>query len=203
MWNWLCAGSIGLGWAHDAISLACHIFMHSREYILYIQYILIHLNYLGLFWLFLSPSLSSVYVSLLVRHPNANLLRLRTLSVPGHPLLPILLPDMSGSMIRRPNRTSLRTFLDEAFILNAKSSCRISLTLTFLLSFIIGNRSHYVTFRSHVHRMMRMLEVLALPMLMRCLLNAFTLCHSWKEWGVVLVMRILIVKGRVSLRGFC
>ena len=26
--NWLCASRIGLGWAHNAISFACHMFMH-------------------------------------------------------------------------------------------------------------------------------------------------------------------------------
>ena len=177
--------------------------MHSHAYVLSIQYILIHLNCLGLFWLFLSPSLSSFYVSLLPWHPNANLLRPGTLFVPGHPLLPILLPHMSGSVMRRPNRTFLRAFLDEAFILNAKSSCRISPTLTFPLSFTVGNGSHCVTSWSHVHLMMRMLEMLALPSLMRCLLDTLTLCHSWKKNGVVLVMKVLIVRGRVSLGDFC
>ena len=28
MFNWFYAGRIGLGWAHDAISFACHMFMH-------------------------------------------------------------------------------------------------------------------------------------------------------------------------------
>ena len=28
MCNWLCVSRIGLGWAHDAISFACHMFMH-------------------------------------------------------------------------------------------------------------------------------------------------------------------------------
>ena len=54
----LCAGRIGLGWAHDAITFACHMFMHSHAYVLYIQYILILFCCLGLFWLSLSYSLS-------------------------------------------------------------------------------------------------------------------------------------------------
>ena len=36
-------------------------------------------------------------------------------------------------------------FLDEVFIRNAKSYWRTSLTLTFPLSFTVGNGSHYVT----------------------------------------------------------
>ena len=44
-----------------------------------------------------------------------------------------------------PIRNSRRTFLDEVFIRNAKSFWRTSPTLTFPLSFIIGNGSHCVT----------------------------------------------------------
>ena len=98
-----------------------------------------------------SLSLFSVCVSLLLWHPNTNILRPKTLFVPGHPLLLILHHLMSDSMMRRPNQTSLRTLPDEAFILNAKSSCRTSPTLTFPLSSTVGNGSHYVTSRSPVH----------------------------------------------------
>ena len=151
MCNWLCAGRIRLGWAHDAITFACHMFMHSHAYVLFVHYILIYFFYLGLFWLFLSPSLSSVYVSLLLWHPNVSLLCPGTLFVPGHPLLLILHLFLSSSMMRRPNQTSLRTFHDEAFILNAKSSCRTFPTLTFPPSSIVGNGSHCMTSRSLVH----------------------------------------------------
>ena len=56
-----------------------------------------------------------------------------------------------GLIMRRPNRTSLRTSLDEAFIWNAKSFCRISPTLTYPLSFTVGVRSHYVMSWSLIH----------------------------------------------------
>ena len=151
MCNCLCAGRIGLGWAHDAISFTCHMFMHSHVYVLFVQYILIYSCCLGLFWLSLSPSLSSICVSLLLWHPNANLLYLETLFVPGHPLLLILHLFLSTSVIRRPKQTSLRTFIDGAFIRNAKSFCRTSSTLTYLLSSTVGVGSHYVTSRSLVH----------------------------------------------------
>ena len=127
------------------------MFMHSHAYVLSIQYILILFCYLGLYWLSLSPSLSSVCVSLLLWHPNANLLLPRTLFVPGYPLLLILHLFLSGSMMRRPNRTSLRTSLDEAFIRNAKSFCQTFPTLTYPLSFIIGVGSHCVMSRSLVY----------------------------------------------------
>ena len=38
VYNWLCAGKIGLSWAHDAISFACHMFMHPHAYVLLCQY---------------------------------------------------------------------------------------------------------------------------------------------------------------------
>ena len=107
------------------------------------------LLYLKCIWDFsnclLSLSLaSSIYVSLFLWHPNKNPLCPGTLFVLGYPLLLTLLHLITGSVMRRPNRTSLRTFLDEAFILNAKSSCRISPTLTFLLSSTVGDGGHYV-----------------------------------------------------------
>ena len=51
MCNWLCDGRIGLGWAHDVIYFACHMFMHFsciRTPFQYICYIWIVLE---LFWL--------------------------------------------------------------------------------------------------------------------------------------------------------
>ena len=44
-----------------------------------------------------------------------------------------------------PTRHSRRTFLDTAFILNAKSFWRTSPTLTFPLSFTVGDGNHCVT----------------------------------------------------------
>ena len=73
-----------------------------------IQYILIYFCCLGLFWLSLSPFLSFICVSLLLWHPNANLLRPGTLFVPGHPFLLILHLFLSSFVMRRPNQTSLR-----------------------------------------------------------------------------------------------
>ena len=52
------------------------------------------------------------------------------------------------SMMMMPTKHSRKTFLDKVFIRNAKSYWRTSPTLTFPLSFTIGNGSHYVTSRS-------------------------------------------------------
>ena len=81
---------------------------------------------------------------------NENPLHPRTLFVLGH--LPLILPPpMSGFVMRRPSRTSQRTFHDAVFIRNAKSFSRTSPTLTYPLSFTVGVRSHYVMSRSLVH----------------------------------------------------
>ena len=80
-------------------------------------------------------------------HLSVNPLRPRTLFILEN-LLPLFLltplPLPLGSLIRRPNWTSLRTFHDVAFIQNAKSSCQIFLTLTYPLSSTVGIRSHCV-----------------------------------------------------------
>ena len=153
MLNWLCAGRIKLGWANDTITIACHMLMHFHAYVLYILYILIYLNYFGTF-LSVSPPPpphSLVYISA-SWHQNISLFLLRTLFVLGHPpFLLILLPHTSGFCMKRPKRTSLITSLDETFIRNAKSFCQTSMTLTFPLSSIVGNGSHYVTSWSPVH----------------------------------------------------
>ena len=49
-----------------------------------------------------------------------------------------------------PLRHFWRTSIDEVFIWNAKSFCWTLLTPTFLLSFTVGDGSHYVTSRSLV-----------------------------------------------------
>ena len=84
-------------------------------------------------------------------HLNVNLLHPETLFVPRHPLLLILLPLLFSSMMIKPDRTFQKTFLNEAFIQNAKSFCRTSPTLTYPLSFTVGVGSHYVTSWSLIH----------------------------------------------------
>ena len=50
--------------------------------------------------------------------------------------------------------------------------------------------------------MMRMMAMLAHPAMTRCLLETLTLCHSWQKGRIVLVMRVVILRGRVSIRDF-
>ena len=99
----------------------------------------------------LSPS-PSLFLTLVASwHLNVNPFHPETLFVPGLLLFLLLLTPLSltyGSVMKRPNRTSRKTFHDVAFIRNAKSFYQISLTLTYSLSFTIGVRSHYVAPRS-------------------------------------------------------
>ena len=59
--------------------------------------------------------------------------------------LPLILLLISGSVMRMPERTSRRTFLDEVFIWNAKSFWWTLPTLTFPMSFTVRVGSHCVT----------------------------------------------------------
>ena len=110
---------VGLDWVEPMmfVYIAYHMLMHFHAYVLYILYILIY----WLYWYF-SDSLS---LSRLIAlwHLNENLLCLKTLFISKHPLLRILLPLMFDSMMIKPDKTFRRTFLDEAFIRNAKSFC--------------------------------------------------------------------------------
>ena len=83
-------------------------------------------------------------------HLSVNPLQPGTLFVPVLLYLPILLLLLFGSVMMMPLRHSRRTFLDEVFIRNTKSFWRTSPTLTFPLSFTIGNESHCMTSRSPV-----------------------------------------------------
>ena len=145
----LCADRFGLGWAHDAFSFACHMFMHFPCIRTSFQYTWYIWNCLGLFWLsfFLSLSASLRYPCLW--HLSVNPLQPETLFVPVllHLLILLLL---FGSVMMMPLRHFRRISLDVAFIRNAKSYCRTLPTLTFPLSFTVGDGSHCVTSRSHV-----------------------------------------------------
>jgi len=97
------------------MSHAHAFFMHT-----YLFFYLINSN---LCWCFSAYLSLSFFWLVALWHLNISLLRLGTLFVLGHLLL-ILPPLTFGSVMRRPVRTSRRTFQDAAFIRNAKSSYR-------------------------------------------------------------------------------
>ena len=146
----LCANRFGLGWAYDAICFACHMFMHFLCIRTLFSIYLWYLNCLGLFWL--------SFLSLLLF-----LLTLVVSMAPKRKSTPAQNPFHSGassSSISAPfslrfhdddaHKAFSENFLDDVFIRNAKSYWRTSPTLTFPLSFTVGNGSHYVTSQSLV-----------------------------------------------------
>ena len=68
---------------------------------------------------------------------------------------------------------------------------------------LLRHLRHSRTMMTLTMMMMMRIEMLALPALTRCLLDTLTLCHSWQKWGVVLVMRVVLLRGRVSIGDFC
>ena len=135
-----------MGCAHDGF-LICTSYAHAFSCIHTTFFLYSYIFWVGTFLivsLSLSLSLHSC-VSLLLWHLNANLLHPRTLYVLGHllPLTPHLL--LFSSLMRTLEKTSRRTFVDEAFIRNATLFCQLFLTLTYPLSFIVKVGSHFMT----------------------------------------------------------
>ena len=119
--------------------------VHSFSCIHTFKFLYSYTNYLVAAFLILSLSLALVASW----HLNVSLLHPKTLFVLGHLLLLLILPLLLFDfMIRGPVWTSQRTFLDKAFIRNAKSSCQISLTLTYPLLSTVGVGSHCVAPRA-------------------------------------------------------
>ena len=141
----------GLGWAHDAFSFACHMFMHFSCIYTSFQYTWYIWNCLGLFWLsFLSLPLFLFTLIMSMAHKRKSTSARNPLHFNASSSSDSTPFSLFGSMMMKPTRHSRRTFLDETFIQNAKSYCRTLPTLTFPLSFTVGDGSHYVTSRSHV-----------------------------------------------------
>ena len=134
------------------LTVSCHMFMHF-SCIRTILFFLFDINYV--WYSSSSSSLSlSLSLSLSIRlvcswhRRRASLLHPGTLFISGH--LPLLiLPSLTFvSVMRRPGRTSRRTFLNAAFIQNTKLSFRIFSILTFPLSYIVGVGSPFVASQS-------------------------------------------------------
>ena len=100
-------------------------------------------------WYFLLVSLSFFWI-VCAWHLSANPLRPGTLFVLLHLLLLILLLFTSGSMMRRPIRTSQRTSPDVVFIWNAKSFFLTSPILIYPSLLTVGVGNSFVISRSVV-----------------------------------------------------
>ena len=139
------ADRIGVGWAHDVFTFACHMFIHFSCICTNYVSIFLILNYLVLFCLSLSLSLFLLLVALW--HLSKNLLHPRTLFILRHLTMILLLHTISFVMIK-PVTTFWRTLHDVAFVRNTKSSYWIFPILTFPLSSIVRVGSHCVASRS-------------------------------------------------------
>ena len=143
---------VGLDWVEPMMFLLLHV---TYSYIR--STFFLYLIDIDLCWYFsvCHPLSLSFFRLVALWHPNVSLLHPGTLFVLGLLLLlPLLIlpPLMFGSVMRKPVRTSRRTFHDTTFIQNAKSFYRIFLILTFPLSSTVGVRSHFVASRSLVPR---------------------------------------------------
>ena len=140
----MCAGRIGLDWAHDVFTFIRHMFMHFS--CIRTIFYLIDIKCVGTFlsvclFVCLSVCLSLSLALVALWHLNKNPLCLETLFIPRHLLLLLLLTllhPMSSSMMIKPVRTFRRTFHVEAFIQNAKLFYQIFSILTFPLSSTVG-----------------------------------------------------------------
>ena len=134
---WKCV-LVGLDWfsTHDAIIFSTS---HVHAFIPFLFFLF------ALLWLCsVSFSLSLSWIDC-TWHPSTNLIRVKTLFVSGllH-LLTFLFPFFTfGSVMRRPIKTSLRTFLNMMFIRSAMWFCWTFSTFLYLMSFILedGNLS--------------------------------------------------------------
>ena len=128
----MCVGRFRLGFTHDAsyiLHVTCSCIFHA--------YVSFHFSISGCdVFLSLSLSLSLSHSQIdCAWHLSANPLRLKTLLVLSLLLLILLFPlSTFGSVIGRPNRTSLRTFRNVAFIRSAMLFCR---TFPLLLSLTV------------------------------------------------------------------
>ena len=141
---------VGLDWVEPMISLLLHVTCSCifHAYVPFFFFLLILC--LVIFCLSLSLSLSVICSW---HQRRTSLLHPGTLFNLGHLLLlPLLIlhPLTFDFVMRRPVRTSQRTFHDAAFIWNAKSSYQTFSILTFPLSSTVRVGSHCVASRSPV-----------------------------------------------------
>ena len=121
--NWLCAGTIGLGWVHDAIYFAYHMFMHSLCIRTLFSIYLLYLNCFGTF-LIVSLSLHLFLFTLVVSMapkrkstPSQNPLHSKTLSS----------SDPTPSHIRLCDEDAWKDFLENFSRRGVHLECRVIL----------------------------------------------------------------------------
>ena len=145
----LCVGRFGLGWTHDAIIFSMsHVHSHFMHTYPFFSFFVLCCDYV--LFLSLIPSLSQIDCAWC---PNANLIWLGTLFVPSHHLLLILpFPFFTfDSMMRKPIRTSQRTFLNMAFIQSAMWFYQTFPILLFSMSFTLEDGNLFMRYLKVSH----------------------------------------------------
>ena len=127
------------------------MFMHSLCICTLFSIYLLYLNCFGTFLIVSFFSLSLLFILIVFMAPKRKSALSWNPLHSGSSFFFILLLLIFGFVMRMPERTSRRTFLDEVFIRNTESFWRISPTLAFPLSFTVRDGSHCVTSWSLVH----------------------------------------------------
>ena len=148
--NWLCAGRIGLGWAYDAISFACHMFMHFSCIRTLFSIYLLYLKCVGTFSYCLSLPLSFLFMLVMsMAHKRKSALSQNPLHFRSSSL-----SDPTPSSIRFHDEDAQKDFLENFSRRGVHSECRVILAdfadTDLPDSFTVGVRSHCMTSRSHV-----------------------------------------------------
>ena len=120
------------------------MFMHFPCIRTLLSIYLIYLNCLRLFWLFFFFLPLNLFTLVVSMAPKCKSTPARNPLCSGASLSTDPSPSNFGFVMMMPLRHFRRTSLDEAFIRNAKSFCWTLPTLTFPLSFTVGDGSHCV-----------------------------------------------------------
>ena len=143
---------VGLDWAKPMMQFLLHVTCSciSHAYVLYFSIYLLYLNYFQAFLIvsfFPFSILFTLVVSMTPKHkstPTRNPLCSDASSSSDSTSLSLRFHNNDA------HKAFSKNFLDAAFILNAKSLWRTSLTPTFPLSFTVRDGSHCVTSQSFV-----------------------------------------------------
>ena len=147
--NWLCAGRIGLGLAHDEFSVACHMFMYFPCIRTRFSIYLLYLKCVGTF-LIVSLSLSFLFTLVVSMTPkrktNSSLNPLRSGASSSS--------DPTPSYIWFCDEVARKDLSENFSRLGVHSECRVILAdfanTDLPDSFTVGVGSHCMTSRSHV-----------------------------------------------------
>ena len=140
---WTACVLVGLDCVEPMMLFTLHVTCSCIFMNMYLTSIYFYISeFFGVFLIVSFFPLSLLFTLVRQCHQNVSLLRPRTVCVLRPPLHLLILPLLLfGFVMRMPERTSRRTFLDEVFIWNAESFWRTSSTLTYPTSFIVGVRN--------------------------------------------------------------